>query len=335
MSPTRNFKLTVSDPWAGIASASSVAVFSGRRAAPEQPFNFFWARDFEGRRLLALHHNAVGEIGGPRPKLNGIDIIEREPALGEKGIFILALKQHEAVELFTQLCQDIMASVAGCANDTAALSAVIRRAWKWHSLLRSGGSSRLSEIEQQGLFGELLMLQRLIEHFGAAEGLSFWRGPLDEPKDFRVGISAIEVKTRQGGRHSVEITSAHQLDPQGVTHLILAVMHLAPAASFADDAKSLDSLIAELRNSIAMNGIGLEQFEALLIAAGWNASEGYNAPSWLLLGTEYYDATGDFPKIAAATLAPGVDQVRYRLSLDACGTFTINEATLVKWLAEG
>ena len=326
--------MTLSDPWAEIAPASSAAVFSGRRAAPDQPFNFFWGRDFEGRRLLVLRHDATGEIGGPRPKLNGIDIIEREPASGEKGMFILALKQHEAVEIFAQLCQDIMASAAGCSNDAAALAAAIRRAWKWHSLLRSGGPGRLSETAQQGLFGELLMLQRLIGRFGMLEALSFWRGPLDEPKDFRIGMSAVEVKTRQGGRHSVEITSAHQLDPSGLTHLVLAVTHLAPAAVSAAGATSLDGLITELRDTLVPSGVGLEQFEALLTAAGWSESEDYSAPIWLPLGVEYYDATGDFPRIAASMLKPGLDQVRYRLSLDACGAFTIDEAAFTERLEE-
>ena len=322
------------DPWAEIAAAASAAVFSGRRVAPEHPYDFFWGRDVSGRRLLVLLYDGEEAVDDPRPKLNGIEIIEPETRQGDRAAFILALKQDDATEIFAQLCHDIILAAANCATDAAALSATIRRAWKWHSLLRSGGSARLSEAEQIGLLGELLMLRQLIGRYGAAAALSFWRGPLDEPKDFRISASAIEVKTRQGGRHGIEITSAHQLDPSGLAHLILAVTHLAPAAPSVAGALSLDGLVAEVRDRLSAVPAVTEQFDALLTAAGWSDAEDYGAPFWLSLGTEYFDATGDFPRIAASRLALGIDQVRYRLSLDACAAYAIDDATVADWLEE-
>ena len=322
------------DPWAEIAAASSAAVFNGRRVAPDHPYDFFWGRDVEGRRLLIFLFNCAAAVNDPRPKLNGIEIIEPEPRPGEKSAFILALKQDDATEIFAQLCRDIILTAADCATDAAALSATIRRAWKWHSLLRSGGYGRLSEAEQQGLVGELLMLRRLISRFGAVAALSFWRGPLDEPKDFRISASAIEVKTVQGGRHSIEITSAHQLDPSGLAHLILAVTQLAPAAPSAIGALSLDGLVAEIHDSLLAVSAANERFDALLAAAGWSDAEDYGAPHWLALGTEYFDATNDFPRIVASMLALGIDQVRYRVSLDACAAHAIADDTVTDWLEE-
>ena len=322
------------DPWAEIAVAASAAVFNGRRVAPEHPYDFFWARDVEGRRLLVLLYDGEAAVDASRPKLNGIEIIEPETRPGDKAAFILALKQRDATEIFAQLCLDIISATVNSPTEAVALSTVIRRAWKWHSLLRSGGSNRLSEAEQQGLIGELLMLRRLIDACGALEALSFWRGPLDEPKDFRIGVSAIEVKTLRGGRHSIEITSAHQLDPSGLAHLILAVMHLAPAASSAAGAFSLDGLVADVRASLSAVSSVAEQFEALLTAAGWSETEDYSTPFWLPLGTEYFSVTGDFPRIAASELALGIDQVRYRLNLSGCAANAIDDAAVARWLEE-
>ena len=321
------------DPWAGISPAMSAAVFSGRRAAAEHPFDFFWGRDAGGRRLLALFYAPDQGSAQPRPKLNGIDIIEPNPMPGERAAFILALRHQDAADLFAQLCRNIMAVAAECPDEAAALSAAICRAWAWHSLLRSGGSGRLSETEQQGLFGELLMLRRLIRRCGAATALAAWRGPLDEPKDFHLGELAIEVKTRRGGRHSVEITSADQLDPAGVPRLILAASHLAPAGPETPGALSLDAIVSDLRGELAATPAA-EQFDALLAAAGWSADGHYNAPHWLALDTELYLVGADFPCVAASALPTGIDQVRYRLALDACTPFALDAHAFDRWLEE-
>lgn len=321
------------DPWAGIAPATAAAVFSGRRAAAEHPFDFFWGRDVEGRRLLALFYAPGQGSAQPRPVLNGIDIIEPDPMHGERAAFIFVLRQHDASDLFAQLCRDIMTAAAECLDEAAALSAAIRRAWAWHSLLRSGGSGRLSDAEQQGLFGELLMLRRLISRCGAATALAAWRGPLDEPKDFRVGELAVEVKTCGGGRHSVEITSADQLDPAGITRLILAAYHLAPAGAGTLNALSLDAIVSDLRADLTATPAA-EQFDTLLIAAGWSDDGHYDAPHWLALDTELYLVGADFPRIAASVLPAGVGQVRYRLDLNACASSALDAAALDHWLEE-
>jgi hypothetical protein len=325
--------MSLSDPWAGIGPAATAAVFSGRRAAAEHPFDFFWGRDVEGRRLLALFYAPHQGSTQPRPVLNGIDIIEPDPAPGQRAAFIFALRQHDASDLFAQLCRDIMTATAECSNEAVTLSVAIRRAWAWHSLLRSGGSARLSEAEQQGLYGELLMLRRLISRRGATAALAAWRGPLDEPKDFRMGELAVEVKTRGGGRRSVEITSADQLDPAGIPRPILAVYHLAPAGAGTPGALSLDAIVSELRADLAATPAA-EQFDTLLAAAGWSDDGHYDAPHWLSLDTELFLVTSDFPRIVASAVPVGVDQVRYRLTLDACAPFALSAAAFDHWLEE-
>src|SRR4051812_36651785 len=113
----RNLNMTPLDPWAEITAPPSAAVFSGRRAAPEHPYDFFWGRDVEGRRLLVLLYDGDASVNDARPKLNGIEIIEPEIRSGEKAAFILALKQHEASEIFAQLCRDIVSTTADCPTE--------------------------------------------------------------------------------------------------------------------------------------------------------------------------------------------------------------------------
>ena len=86
------------------------------------------------------------------------------------------------------------------------------RTWRWHHLLRGGGSTLCYRLEEQkGLLGELLVLERpfCCLTSGASTAVAAWRGPLGSPKDFEIGRVAIEVKARRGGaiaRH-VAITS--------------------------------------------------------------------------------------------------------------------------------
>lgn len=317
------------DPWANIAAPLSLAMFSGRRAAVEHRFDFWWGRDVDGRRLLALFYAPDQYSNQPRPELNGIEVIEPEPAPGQRAAFILALRDQDAAELFAQLCVDIIAATKECADERSALTVVICRAWDWHSLLRSGRSGRLSEAEQQGLFGELLMLRKLLDQSSPATALAAWRGPLQEPKDFRLGELAIEVKTRSGGRHSVEITSADQLDPAGIPQLILAAIHLAPAVVSTPNSRSLEELVSDLRADLAATP-SAEQFEALIAATGWSEADSDDGLRWLALDTEYYSVEASFPRIAASTLPFGVEQVRYLLDLDACTAFAIDAAAVAE-----
>ncbi|WP_287258898.1 PD-(D/E)XK motif protein [Mesorhizobium sp.] len=315
------------DPWAEISPAAVGSSLSARRVDASHPYDFFWGRDIHGRRLLVLRYASEAAVADARPKLNGVEIIEPDRMEDERTAIIFALKQPEAAEIFHQLCLDIVGAARSCSSEKAALSAAIRRAWAWHSLLRTGGVGRLSEAEQQGLFGELLVLRRLISVHSASTALSFWRGPLDEPKDFVLGTAAIEVKTRQGGRPVVEITSEYQLDPTGFQNLLLAVVPVTPTAADTAGALSLDGMVAEVQGMLAGDGAALEQLEALLLAAGWSADAGYVEPLWLAGAPDWFGVTGEFPRIAATGLPAGVTGVRYHLLLDACAPFLVDKAS--------
>ncbi|MES0032093.1 PD-(D/E)XK motif protein [Mesorhizobium sp. M0040] len=315
------------DPWADIGLATAGGSVSARRVDAGHPYDFFWGRDINGRRLLALRYAPEAAVRDTRPKLNGIEIIEPDHDEGDKASIIFALKQPEAAEIFHQLCLDIVGAARSCSSEKSALSAAIRRAWAWHSLLRTGGIGRLSEAEQQGLFGELNVLGGLIGLHGPSVALSFWRGPLDEPKDFVLGHNAIEVKTCQGGRPVVEITSEHQLDPRGLQHLFLAVVPVTPAPAGTAGALTLDGMVAEIQGTLASDPATLEQFEALLLAAGWSADAGYAEPLWLTGVPDWFDASGEFPRISATGLPPGVTTVRYHLHLDVCTPFLVDKAS--------
>jgi hypothetical protein len=66
----------------------------------------------------------------------------------------------------------------------------------YHELLR--GLGRLSDQAEVGLFGELLVLDRLIDGLGEAVAVGAWRGAISEEHDFGLPDEDVEVKTTMG-----------------------------------------------------------------------------------------------------------------------------------------
>lgn len=307
------------DPWAKIGRGSGS--FTLRRVDATHPADFFWARDAEGRCALVLVVAVGVVVGEARPTLNGIEIIEA-PDQDGKHAFVLVLKREEDRELFRHLCDDIVNACRSKLGDQAVLSSTIRRAWKWHSLLRGGPNQRLSPEEQQGLIGELLFLERLVDHLKPKAAIKAWRGPLDEPKDFVFSDRAVEVKARHIGKDTVKISSEHQLQVVEGQMLSLAVVALSPSTEKAGESISLNSLVQRLRDKmVALAPSADEEFDARLLSAGYSPDHDYSDTWWLPVATRAYAVSEGFPRIEAASLPEGLNLVTYWLRLDRCAPF--------------
>ena len=69
---------------------------------------------------------------------------------------------------------------------------------------------------QQGLYGELYLLDKLITLKGE-KAVECWTGCNSETHDFYCGIDAVEVKSSSvKGPNKVNISSEYQLDDTGV-----------------------------------------------------------------------------------------------------------------------
>lgn len=307
------------DPWAEIGRAGGG--FSLRRVDPGHPANFYWGKDNEGRCALVLSIESSVRVNEARPVLNGIRIIEA-PDQDGKNAFVLLLKNSEDRELFRQLCEDIVETCRDRSGDHAFLASAIRRAWKWHSLLRGGARNRLGPEEQQGLVGELLFLERLVTETAPRAAVEAWRGPLDEPKDFVFGGRAVEVKARHLGKEAVKISSETQLQVLEGQELYLAVFGLSPATSDTPEAVCLTSTVERVRQVLITTDPSVEEaLEARLLSAGYAAEETYDDLWWSPVSLTAFAVEEDFPRIESTALPPGVGTVTYWLSLDRCSRF--------------
>ena len=307
------------DPWAAIGRATGSLTV--RRVDASHPADFFWARDADGRCALVLVVAAGTIVEEARPTLNGIEVSEA-PDQDGKHAFVLVLKREEDRELFQHLCDDIVEACRSKVGDQAFLSATIRRAWKWHSLLRGGPSQRLGPEEQQGLIGELLFLERLLDHLKPKAAIEAWRGPLDEPKDFVFADRAVEVKARHASKDAVKISSENQLQVIEGQILSLAVFALSASADNAPQSITLDALVVRVRGKLTLVDPSAEEgFDARLLSAGYSMEHDYSDTWWAEIGANAYAVGERFPRIEAISLPPGVSSVTYWLRLDQCAPF--------------
>lgn len=148
------------------------------------------AVDHSGHRHVLVPIHAHRKV---RPGLDGpvLRLIKR--ALEDEETYQtyadLACLRDDLNDLFTELCVDVLGAVEELPdNPVKALYRVLDR---WKALFQAQGAP-LGPEQVAGLFGELMVLGRLLEKDPSAHRL--WRGPAGHRHDFTTGVTAVEVK---------------------------------------------------------------------------------------------------------------------------------------------
>ena len=323
-------EMTSENPWREISTPSLANSVNARRVDASLPWNFFWARASDNAILLTMSLSDASLPNTPLPKLRDIDVTLSPP--DDRGSRILAFKLLDTSQqdLFHALCRDIISTAGASGTEGEACSVALMRTWRWHHLLRGGGSG-LSLDEQRGLMGELQVLERLLlPKLGASDSVAAWRGPLGSPKDFEIGRVAIEVKARRGGATpTVAITSEDQLDESGVDSLFLYVCEIDRAQTDNAENSTITEAVERLHNRLYSEDPGAALvYEALVTAAGLDLEDDYSHPRWVEGSRHIYKVAGDFPRITRHELRQGILRVRYSVSLSDCQAFETTQSEL-------
>ena len=62
------------NPWRNIDAPNAAHLVSARRVNTDLPWDFFWARDVDGRALLTMNHEAASSVDVNLPNLRGIEV---------------------------------------------------------------------------------------------------------------------------------------------------------------------------------------------------------------------------------------------------------------------
>lgn len=330
--------MMASDPWTDIATPKATAMINTRRVSPDYRWDFFWGKDFAGKCLLVLAHNAVAAPVGKLPRPRGLGVELTAPADGRRAL-ILKLLDTSQRDIFLKLARDIIAAVEEQPSEPEAVAVALARTWRWHHLLKGGGGGKLGEEEQKGLIGELLVLKRhLLTTMPPIAAIEAWKGPLGSPKDFEIGRLAIEAKARRGSSVPfIKISSEHQLDGSGCDCLLLHVVELdrVDAEADAPTAVSIPVLASQIRQLIrAEDQTALELFAASLTSSGVTDEELYETDLWIEGRSRIFEVREGFPMIAPGTTASGVRSVQYAIDLVACEPFAVLDARIRKELGK-
>jgi hypothetical protein len=173
---------------------------------------------------------------------------------GSRGVEV-STRSRALYRNFYTLVSEVSAGVISGIQPLHALETSVSA---WKALLQN--VAVLSEERQAGLFGELIVLQRLTGAMGPT-ALDAWTGPLSQAHDFRIGSGEFEVKTTAGTRRIHTINGVGQLAPSPGCSLHLVSMMLGHGGT---GGRTLADLVAELTETFAKYPGALSRFTALL-----------------------------------------------------------------------
>ncbi|MFF7127832.1 PD-(D/E)XK motif protein [Streptomyces sp. NPDC008240] len=207
----------------------------------------------------------------------------------------LACLRTDLNDLFTELCADVLAATEGLSNNP--VRALYRVLDRWKALFQPQGAV-LGPEQLAGLFGELLVLDRLLDLDPSAHRL--WRGPEGHHHDFTSGDLAVEVKTSTKGEgRRPRVHGLDQLDaPEGGT-LSLAWFRLHRTIGGGSGVGFLELLERTLRSCDDESAL-----LALLAHAGYRSvdAERYRDVRFVVTEERWYEVTAGFPSLTSRTL---------------------------------
>ncbi|MFI7666553.1 PD-(D/E)XK motif protein [Nocardia sp. NPDC049526] len=292
-------------------SMSSVVIVS-ELPVPTPNGSLAAALDSAGNRHLLV---PVGAHQNVRRGLNGPVLLLHKRTLDDDrtrhDYADLACLRPDLSDIFTTLCADVLiATEAAPENPSKVLNRVLDQ---WRALFQNPGPP-LGPEKLAGLFGELIVLARLLEHDSSAHLL--WRGPSGYRHDFATDTGALEVKTSTSpnGRQ-IRIHGLNQLEPPANGALSLIWLRLEPTAREGLGFLDLIDRVLELSDDEAavLNN---------LASVGYRKADDdhYRHARYEVGEQRWYNVDIAFPRLttidlAAASISSNVRDVDYTIDL--------------------
>lgn len=304
---------TIEEPWASLAENEA------RRIDSKGRFDFFWVRMHGGDPGLALRLSEEIDEVRPLPKLKHVGVFYR--TVEGNNYFCITLSEQAHIDLFETLCRDVVSAGEQAPDLQGAVGRAVRRAMRWHHLLRGGKQGMPLEM-QRGLVGELAFLRELVAVIGPNKAVEAWKGPDDSAKDFELPGIFFEVKARRSAAHPrIRISSEAQLMDIAGAQLFLRVQ---------DVDTSLDAEGDNLKDHVDRTAMLFEDDVAALdvweqrVAESPYAEEAVEPERrWHLGAARMFHVIEGFPRIVPP-LPAGTEELTYSIRLDACGDFATN-----------
>lgn len=234
-------------------------------------------------------------------------------------------------EVFLSLADDLHLATCDAENEQRGLLHLVDRLSAWQVFLGREGRL-LSRPEQEGLAGELTVLQRWLDsNFEAAFLLKHWEGPDAGDHDFRFSNLSVEVKAAKARPHlTLQISNLRQLDDRLVEQLYLALILFEEAP----EGLTLPQLVQSLRGRFL--GADLKLFENRLLKTGYRDEDAQHyAQPYLMRKLALLQVRDDFPRLRRSDIDSNVADAVYQIRADALMPYQIDEARVTSKIRSG
>lgn len=325
---------SITDIWNKLASAEEVGL-TKRRIPVESPLYVYgtyrYPDDLYG---IAFSYDSNQTIPIDQFKsLKELRILQMsDTSFERRSLLLIQLHHTGCLSVFATLCSDLTSAVIRESSEKSALHIVLNQLEKWRTLFDRGLAAGLSQTEQQGLYGELHLLSRMIRRDSSdmAKTVGYWVGYDKAIRDFQGENWAIEVKTTAtNGSDRLIINGECQLDDALLDRLFL--YHLSVEVS-RKNGKSLNREIEDLRKVLVADTIALHLFNTGLTHAGYFDEHApmYQNRCYKIRREQAYRISGDFPRIIERDLRNGVSNVTYTINASACEKYAVTDTELFK-----
>lgn len=256
-----------------------------------------------------------------------------DQSYADSKLLVIELLSLSHKETFANLCCDLIDSVSESSDEEEMIVSVINQLGKWRNLFDKANISGLSNEQQQGLYGELCFLHKLLSRcdIPPETAVEYWVGTEAAPRDFQGKDWAVEAKTSSSGSQKVTINGERQLDETLVSELFL--YHCSVEVSRANG-ETLPDKIKKLRIILNHSISALAIFNHKLLIAEYfdEESDLYLNRRYKIRGERYYRIEGGFPRIRENEIRRGVSDVNYAINISAFDDYCVTETELFNTL---
>ena len=227
----------------------------------------------------------------------------------KKYVIIVSKSREASLDIFYTMCIDLI----DCVSQSQHSSAIISRLFAWKNFMKTP-TNHLSQSSERGLFGELIVLNKLVDLCEShAKLLDSWLGPIRGLHDFEFPKGSIEVKSTVKSSNCAQITSLDQLDVTPESSLYLALVKLKKCSH---SGLTLDDLVE--RTAARLDPSLKPDFYSKLIFCGYLPSHQVSRPYKVQYRSNecyYYHVDKAFPCLRASNVPHQVKNISYQLDL--------------------
>jgi Putative PD-(D/E)XK family member, (DUF4420) len=253
------------------------------------------------------------------PQGGGFNVTKLDSSSQNTGEVWIALSRQTGgnADLFLMMVVDVVGTLRALGNrdDIVVFHTILSRIAAWQAFMRGGRDRVLSAEAEVGLYGELEVLQALIDAgLTPRNALDRWKGPLDGLHDFVCEPGALEVKASvAAGVFRVNIGSLDQLDNSLIQPLFLTAVRL----TMISGGTTLPEKIRRLRDRFSIDTDAVTIFGDLLLQAGFiDAVCDRYTRKFGLVGIQTFLVTEEFPRLTRNGISSAIRAARYEMDLD-------------------